>query len=181
MTTRSATKTISTVQRTTSAAACALGVAGAALFAHHAAAQTAGSHLKPGQSIEMIAPAAKITSTVHYQANIGLDCSETRCSGSFRRPGSHHRINITRISCVLTGPAGSTFTFGELRLDPPHASSVAQYLPVDFSSSDGSHTLNRAVDMQIEARDQLTVLLFLASGTAFSAACTVTGTLSTLG
>ena len=56
-----------------------------------------------------------------------------------------------------------------------------EYVPVDFSSSLGVHTLNRAVDMQIGASQYVEVQLFLATGSVLGAICSITGTMDTLG
>jgi hypothetical protein len=184
MTSTSSVKQTSTVRRTVFAAACTLGIASAALFAHHAAAQTAkpsALHRSvPGHSFEMIGPTAAITSTAHYQAQIGLTCGGA-CEGDFRRPAANHQLNITRISCVLIATAGSEFLDGIISLETATDILLGEYLPVDFSSSGGRHSLNRAVDLQIAANQHMHVLLDLASGTPTAAFCTATGTLSTLG
>ena len=185
MTSTSSVKQTSTVRRTAFAAACALGIAGAALFAHHAAAQTAKTSALqrsvPGHSVEMIGPTAAITSTAHYQAQISLTCGGS-CEGDFRRPGVNHQLNITRVSCVLLATAGSEFLDGIISLQNATADILlGEFLPVDFSSSGGSHSLNRAVDLQIAAAQHMHVTLDLASGTPTAAFCTATGTLSTLG
>jgi uncharacterized membrane protein len=183
---------MSTVKRAALAAACALGIAGAALFAHHAAAQTArpaGSHVKPGQSTVMIGPAAAITSTVHYQAELGLTCAQWRCSGDFPEPGRNHQLNITRIACYVEANAGSTLRFGAIDLVASDGSGLlGQTVPIDATAPDFDggviFTLNRAVDMQIAARQHMRPHFDLANsvgGTIFHSFCTATGTLSTLG
>jgi hypothetical protein len=94
----------------------------------------------------------------------------------------NHQLNITRVSCVLLATAGSEFLDGIISLQNATADILlGEFLPVDFSSSGGRHSLNRAVDLQIAANQHMHVLLDLASGTPTAAFCTATGTLSTLG
>ena len=61
------------------------------------------------------------------------------------------------------------------------SSSIVQFLPADHSTDFGYHSLNRAVDVQVRARQNARVFLSLASGgQAFNATCTAHGTLDTL-
>jgi hypothetical protein len=54
-------------------------------------------------------------------------------------------------------------------------------LPADYSTQWGYHSLNRAIDVRIAARQSIRVLLDLASGgQAYAAVCTAHGTLDTL-
>src|SRR2546425_1673770 len=64
----------------------------------------------------MIGPAAAVLSTVHYQAKIVLTCFGSNCFGNFPKPGANHRINVTRVSCYMRGPDGSTYEWGEVEL-----------------------------------------------------------------
>jgi hypothetical protein len=58
---------------------------------------------------------------------------------------------------------------------------LAEYLPIDSRSQNGTHTLNSAIDIQVAASQHIGVYLDLSSGTAGSATCTASGTLDTLG
>ena len=139
-------------------------------------------HLAPGKVQETIAPAATVVSTVHYQAYAGLSCFTSLCLFSFPKPGRKHRLNLTGLACDLHGTDGSTFDQGFLELrDAVNNVLFREYVPVDFSSSLGVHTLNRAVDMQIGASQYVEVQLFLATGSVLGAICSITGTMDTLG
>jgi hypothetical protein len=138
----------------------------------------------PGQVREVIAPAATVIASVHYQAQLELTCIMTSCAGNFPKPGANRQLNVTRMSCFLNGSVGSTFARAIIELQRADSSHlVSQYLPVDHSVSSatsGLHTLNRAVDMQVVGAQHIAVTLALASGTATVAACTASGTLDTL-
>jgi hypothetical protein len=177
----SAVKATSTANRAAFVAACALGVI---LSAHDAAAQTtrpAMPHLGPGKSVEMVTPAAAITSTAHYQTLLQLSCVGLTCSGDFPKPGSHHQLNITRVSCHVEGAAGSTFRWGDIDLySASNTFALQQYLPLSSSSPEGFHQLDRAVDLQVVGGQHMQVILQLSSN-ASNGFCSATGTLSTLG
>jgi hypothetical protein len=129
----------------------------------------------------MTAQAATVTSTVHFQRKITLNCSGILCSGNFPAPGTNRRLNVTRVTCTLQGPGGSTVKIGAIAL--MNASNVVllpEYMPVIYSSSDGTHTLNQAVDMQIASTEHMQIILELVSGTPSGSLCTATGTLDTL-
>jgi hypothetical protein len=138
----------------------------------------------------MAAQAATVLSSVHYQKRIVLACAagagnENNCQGFLAAPGDKRRLNITRINCALIAPPGSEFSQGGIYLRNPTGINavVFQYLPVDYSSPSGFHTLNQAVDMQVAATQHVTFFLAIASGGFYgggSSECTATGTLDTL-
>ena len=101
------------------AAAVLLILAGSAIHDHQGAARTASPavpKMPPRQSVEMVAPAATITSTVHYQAGApSSSCTATTCTLPFPKPGSKRQVNITRMNCVFFASAGSTFSHGEIQ------------------------------------------------------------------
>jgi hypothetical protein len=133
-----------------------------------------------GQVREVVGPAATVVATAHYQAEITLSCSSDTCSGGFPKPGNKRRLNITRISCSVLGASGTTFALGRIELISANLVHVLyQWLPVDYSSPNGRHMLNRAVDMQVGSQ-QIAALLFILSGTAANGTCTASGTLDTL-
>ena len=135
---------------------------------------------KPGTATVMIAPAAKVVSTVHYQANLILTCLPSVCSGKFPAPGAHRRLNVTRMTCSITGPTNSTFYFGELVLyNANQHVLLVQHLPGEHTSQDYS-SLNRAVDVQAVSTQYIGVTLALVGGNAIFAACDATGTMDTL-
>jgi hypothetical protein len=136
----------------------------------------------PGQANVMVGQAATVLSTAHYQAQLGLTCTGNNiCSGNFPAVAPKRRLNLTRITCILQGSAGSTFAVGESVLTNANSSSSsAQFLPPAFTSSTGVHTINQAVDMQVKATQYVLVAFILAAGTFSSAVCTATGTLETL-
>src|SRR5665213_3198663 len=78
-------------------------------------------NLAPGQVVEMIAPPATITSTVHYQALIGLTCSSPSqiCSGNFPPPGHNRQLNVTRVTCVVGTSNGHSILYGLIALYKP--------------------------------------------------------------
>ena len=175
--------------KTAALAACALGIAGTAFPGHRVMARAAASAIPnavPGHTVEMVAAAATVTSTVHYQAQIGLDCKGFSCSGDFPRPGRSRQLNITRITCFFEANAGSTFRFGAIDLiDSTSAVILGETVPVDASApnfdSGVLFTLNRAIDLQIAASQHMRSYLDVSAGTVIDASCTATGTLSTLG
>ena len=72
-------------------------------------------------------------------------------------------------------PAASTCVQSEV------STAMAQFLPADYSTDFGYHSLNRAVDVQVRTRQNARVFLSLASGgQAQAATCTAHGTLDTL-
>jgi hypothetical protein len=173
------------------ALACALAIAGVALYSHDAIAQAARSAISktPGTVTEMVGLAATITSTLHYQAQLDLTCGGTggaqRCAGDFPKPGTNRQLNITRIACFFEASGGSEFRFGAIDLINSTGTAVlGETVPVDVSAPNFGgvlFTLNRAVDMQIAAAQHMRPHLDVTGGTVIDASCTVTGTLSTLG
>jgi hypothetical protein len=154
-----------------------------ALSADPSSAQSPGLHAgKPGQVREVIAPAATVIATDHYQVELALTCGGgTACSGNFPKPGNKRRLNIMRMSCYVAGASGSTFDLGYADLkSAANAHIQYQWLPVDHSSPAGSHTLNRAVDIQVGSQQHIGVYLELSGGTASQGYCTASGTLETL-
>src|SRR4051812_11071164 len=129
--------------------------------------------------MEQIAPASIILSSAHYQSTLALSCAGINCFGSFPSPGAHHRLRITRMSCLLTGDPSSAFGLGYMRLEKADDSLLQlEFLPVDYSAPDGSHTLNRDVDMQVGANQHIYVQLALGTGSAGSGAARRTGSIS---
>jgi hypothetical protein len=150
------------------------------------AAKPVGFRLAPGHSVEVIAPAVTVVSTVHYQAELQLTCTgvdrTASCSGDFPKVRAKHRLNITRMSCFYDASIGSTFSNAGIDLiDSTGALVLEEITPLGFSSSEGAHSLNSAVDLQIEAGQHMSVGVVLAVGTPNFAFCTTTGILSTLG
>jgi len=127
------------------------------------------------------AQAATVVSTAHYQKQITLACSGINCSGNFPALASKTRLNLTQMNCLIQASAGSTFSLGGVGVvnanngivAPEHFSSV-------YSSSDGNHVVNLAVDMQVAATQHIQVSFNLASGTPGHGYCTATGTMDTL-
>jgi hypothetical protein len=127
------------------------------------------------------AQAATVLSTAHYQKQLVLTCSGATCSRNFPAPGPKRQVNITRMSCIFVGTAGSTLSYGAVTLNTANDVEVlGQVMPDIHSGSDGIHTLNQAVDIQVPSSEHIQVTLNLASGTANNGTCTATGTLSTL-
>ena len=121
--------------------------------------------------------AATVTATVRYQAQLTLSCSSNACSGSFPVVGDKRRVNVSRMSCIISSVAdGSEFRTGQIMVKRSDSSVILnQWLTGVLSSSDGFHTLNQAVDIQVLATQHMEVLLRLAVGSAASAICTATG------
>lgn len=86
----------------------------------------------------MIGPAAAVLSTVHYQAKIVLTCFGSNCFGNFPKPGANHRINVTRVSCYMRGPDGSTYEWGEVELQDETDTLLNVTLPLDSAGAAGS-------------------------------------------
>jgi hypothetical protein len=147
-----------------------------------ASSRTLAPNLAPGQARVMTAAAASVVSSMHYQAELDLSCSNTTCAGDFPAPGPHRQLTVTRISCVLIGTASAAFRNGNVELvNLAGAHLLFEHLPVDyFDSSGGVHTLNRAVDVRVGSQQHVKIDLNLETGAAALADCTATGTLDTL-
>jgi hypothetical protein len=140
------------------------------------------SKLQPGKATESIAAAATVVSTAYYQATLSLTCSGTTCQGDFPAVGGRRQLNLTRVSCLMQSATYGVYTAGRIDLRAADGStSMVQFLPADYSTDFGYHSLNRAVDVQVRTRQNARVFLSLASGgQAFNATCTAHGTLDTL-
>jgi hypothetical protein len=171
--------TARTALRAFASSAFFLTLSGGSVPAQSARAPETGG--KEGRVVVMIAPAAKVLSTVHYQADLTLDCANSySCGGRFPAPGAHRRLNVTRMSCALTGPVDSKFYFAQLVLRSPSGDKLlVQQLPGDQSSFD-FHSLNSAIDVQVINAQYLEVNVALVSGPLTFASCNATGTLDTL-
>jgi hypothetical protein len=137
----------------------------------------------PGQVREVIAPAATVLQTTHYQAELTLNCSNSYCNGFFPRPGAKRRFNITRMACHLAGPTGSPYWVGWLELRKADNSTLLRHvLPADYTASGTSRatTINQAVDLQVSGNQRIYVILYLTSGSTLSSFCTASGTQDTL-
>ena len=125
---------------------------------------------------------AKAAATAHYQKDLALSCLGRSCGQDFPAVGAKQRLHLSRVHCNLVGPAGSTFRLGYIAiLNANNSGPLILYLPVDHSSSDGYHTLNQAIDIQVVAGQRVQVQVELVTGeTPSSGFCAVTGTLETL-
>ena len=167
-------------------AATLLGVGGTSLGypgSAAEAAQSAANQLARTHNVEMIAAASTILSTAHYQASIDLVCAGGSCNGDFPKPGLNHQLNVTRVSCILTGTAGSIYDLGVANfINSAGVFVFHESLPEDYS--DGlAHSVNSAIDMQLVGGQhlQISLAILAGTGTAKFVFCTATGTLSTLG
>ncbi len=140
------------------------------------------SKLQPGKATESIAAAATVVSTAYYQATLSLTCSGTTCQGDFPAVGGRRQLNLTRVSCLMQSATYGVYTAGRIDLRAADGStSMVQFLPADYSTDFGYHSLNRAVDVLVRTRQNARVFLFLASGgQAQSEICTAHCTLDTL-
>jgi hypothetical protein len=135
----------------------------------------------PGETNVMVAQAATVVSTAHYQAQLTLGCANSTCAGDFPAVAAKRRLNITRITCGIVGSAGSTFSIAQALLQNANNITLLSEFPTAvFSGSNGLHSVNQAIDMQIHTARHLRVVLVLASGTVGNGICTATGTLETL-
>jgi hypothetical protein len=137
----------------------------------------------PGQVVEMVGKSVTVVKTVHYQVMLSLTCGGgASCFGHFPSAGNKRQLNITRMSCLLQASNGaSTFDQGQIvLLTAGNASRLTQQLPVNFSSSNGYHLINRAVDMEVPTGMHLFAVFQFTSGIMNAATCTATGTLSVL-
>jgi len=140
----------------------------------------------PGRAVETVTPAATVVSTAHYQVVLSLTCSSSSASGAFcvgyfPAVGGRRRLNLTRVSCYMRSSTYSTYATGKVVLHKTDgSSSLVQYLPADHTTEWGHHVINQAVDVQIAARQYVSVALILASGgQTQEATCTAHGTLET--
>jgi hypothetical protein len=145
------------------------------------------SKLTPGRAVETITPAATVVSTAHYQVRLVLTCSSSSvtgpfCVGYFPAVAGRRRLNLTRMSCYMRSATYSTYATGKIVLHKADGSgSLVQYLPADHTTEWGHHVLNRAIEVQVAARQHISVALILASGgQALEGDCTAHGTLETL-
>jgi hypothetical protein len=171
-----ASATSATIKRLVTASASAIA---AAVFATtDASAQTRPPNF-PTESVEMIAPAATVTSTVHYQAMVTLTCTGGFCTGNFNRVRRKHQLHITRVWCDLG--ASSSWSYSDLYLfDRKDNLLLQEGLPLSASNpTSGFYQSNRAVDLQVDAGQMITTVVAF-SGAATFGNCTVAGTLSTL-
>lgn len=147
-----------------------------------------GPKRAPGHAVETITPAATVVSTAHYQVVLPLSCSSGSgdigpfCSGHFPVVAGRRRLNLTRMSCYMRSATYSTYATGKVVLHAADGSgSLVQYLPADYTTEWGHHVLNRAVDVQVAAKQHISVALILANGgQTLDAACTAHGTLEVL-
>jgi len=141
-----------------------------------------GSKLQPGKATESIAAAATVVSSAYYQATLALTCSGTSCQGDFPAVGNRRQLNLSRVSCLMQSATYGIYTAGRIDLRTVEGSTATvQFLPADYSTDFGYHSLNRAVDVQVATRQNARVFLSLASGgQAFAATCTAHGTLDTV-
>jgi hypothetical protein len=131
----------------------------------------------------MTAQAATVVSSAHYQTQIVLsDCTTIQCLGTFPAPGANHRLNITRINCYLLTLINARFEWGHMDLvNANNKVILAEYLPIDFDSSDGQqHVLNQALDIQVAATQHINVAFDIEAGHFIRGTCTGMGTLDTL-
>lgn len=140
------------------------------------------SRLQPGKAAESVAAAATVVSSSYYRATLVLTCSGTNCQGDFPFVGNRRQLNLTRVSCLMQSATYGVYTAGRIDLRATDGStSMVQFLPADYSTDFGYHSLNRAVDVQVPTRQNARVLLFLASGgQAQAATCTAHGTLDVI-
>jgi len=140
----------------------------------------------PGRAVETVTPAATPISTAHYQVVLSLTCSSSSvsgpfCLGYFPAVGGRRRLNLTRVSCYMRSSTYSTYATGKIVLHKTDgSSSLVQYLAADHTTEWGHHVINQAVDVQVAARQYVSVALILASGgQTQEATCTAHGTLET--
>ena len=140
------------------------------------------SKLQPGKATEAVTAAATVVSTSYYRATLVLTCSGTNCQGDFPAVGNRRQLNLTRVSCLMQSATYGVYTAGRIDLRTADGStSMVQFLPADYSTDFGYHSLNRAVDVQVPTRQNARVYLFLASGgQAQAATCTAHGTLDVI-
>jgi hypothetical protein len=129
--------------------------------------------------------AATVVSTVHYQTALTLNCTAggQNCIGALPAVGTRRRLNIARITCYMRSAQYAAYASGQIEVrDAGGTSTLAQFLPADYSTDWGYHVINSAANLQILAGRHMMVSLTLApgSGTAYEAACTAQGTLETL-
>src|SRR4051812_7496344 len=80
--------------------------------------------------------AAAVVSSVHYQAQMNLNCVNSNCSGNFPALADKHRLNLTRVNCFLAGSPGTEYNYGEVSLrTATNVLRLQQYLPQHHSST----------------------------------------------
>jgi hypothetical protein len=138
--------------------------------------------LAPGRAVERITAQATVVSSANYQVALALTCAGTRCEGDFPGVGHARRLTLTRMSCYMRTSTYSDYAVGQINLRSGATTlSLAQVLPSDYSTPWGYHSLNRAIDVRIAARQNIRVSLDIASGGQASAgACTAHGIMETL-
>jgi len=122
--------------------------------------------------------AAVAGSVTHFQAAATANCSGSSCLVPFASPAADTRVNLTRVSCLLqSSNNASKYNYGRVELQKANNSLVlGQFINNVFSSDNGTHTVNDAIDLEVKDTQHITVFLSLTTATAQYAFCTVSGT-----
>jgi hypothetical protein len=140
------------------------------------------ARITPNQAIGtarlFIGTLAHVQSSRHYQAYGLLACEGNVCNVAFPQPGANRRLNLTHVSCVVTAERGTEFQRSLLVLSANNAVLMTYPLPLGWST-DGIFYLNQAVDVQVEATQQVNTN-FAFAGNGVGGSCTLAGMLDTL-
>jgi len=142
------------------------------------------SKLTPGPAVEVISPQATVVSTAHYQAHLLLTCGGgSACYGQFPKVRRNKMLTVTRVTCEMAATPNAHYLEGYISLINAKGGTLQyQFLPADYVLPSYSMVhINRAVDMQIAARQHVNVILLVNSGSTAFALCSLTGKLDTLG
>jgi hypothetical protein len=136
---------------------------------------------KRTQVTQTITPAAVVVSTANYQTMLSLNCSGSTCIGTLPTVANKRRLSLTRLSCTMRSSEYGVYASGQIDLNGLEGPiSVVQFLPADYTTSWGWHVFNRAIDVQIAAKQYVKIFLTLATGQAHLASCTAHGTMEVL-
>jgi len=126
--------------------------------------------------------AATVVATERYQMERSFGCTPelTSCTAYFPAPGDNHRLNLTRISCWITGSV--TVQLATVQLWSAKGSRLlSEFLPIVAPAVNGSQVLNEAIEMQVGSKQNVVLEVQAGSGKFSGADCTLTGTMETLG
>ena len=141
----------------------------------------AGPNRTPGHAVESIMPNLTVVSTNHYQAELTLTCSSNACDGNFPAVAANRRLHLERMNCTMGTTGVTTAWSGQIALYRANNSYVLSYwlLPgqTGGNGAGGSdHVYDQPINLQLLAGQYIWIRL-LASGNAYVAYCTASGTM----
>jgi hypothetical protein len=121
---------------------------------------------------------ATVIATEQYQAELPAACASF-CRVEFPAPAAKHRLNLTRVSCWITGNVAINLATLQL-ISAENSRLLSQFLPIVAPAVSGNQLLNQTVDMQVGPKQHARIEFERTAGDFAGADCTVTGTVDTL-